>query len=431
MTTPAENINEDLGTVVAFRNLLNPASKYNQPMKYSRTLSKRPQSIPGGPVGGLWPLKGWNREWCKLYFAPRAYTAFDLKEPGNGWTTTEGFFFSTSNLYLRLQDTHPFLKGGLFPVNLENATRVDFFNKLRGSEWDLGTTLAEARETAGYLRELAGRVHLLSRNMAKKASLRASDVYDAMRHQGRYGNTSADSGYASWAKKERKRANAKYGTKAVDSLAGSWLEYQFGVTPLLHDLADAATTLDNGVALGPTGCRMRLSTTKAEEESRSLVFGESTYQLTDCGEVRYRLSNVCTIVGDYEVTDAFQRVHAELGLNGGLALGWEVIPYSWLVDYLVDIGGYLRQFSAPAGMVPRGSCVSRTQKIQIIGLSPRPNKAFRFSISDQKVVLGEVGRSARGIGTMVAPAIIPPLGDMLGVKQATNVVAVLARFVGR
>lgn len=61
---------------------------------------------------------------------------------------------------------------------------------------------------------------------------------------------------------------------------------------------------------------------------------------------------------DYLVDDSARRAAARAGLDNPVSVAWELVPASWLVDYLVPIGDWLQAFTADSGLVFRGG--SRT-----------------------------------------------------------------------
>lgn len=433
MTTPAQNI--DTLTSHVNRGDRSNGTTVSQSLFISKVVQKRPQSVGGARVDGLYPLKGFSNEWCELNLIPSSFRATVKSYPSDYFDWKDSSFFDAATIWERLLALHPFLKGGMFDVQLDSATRVKFFKELAGQRWELGTSLAEARETVGYLRQLASRIHKTSRGMARKAGIATENLYSAMKHMGdRRHNSALDAGYAAWAAAQKKSASSRYGTKTVDRLAGSWLEYQFGVTPLLRDLADAATYYDKLLTKMSGNQRLRLSVTESTGvEQHSLSFNTAGGYLFNTGEVRYQLESVATIVGDYVLVDEVARTNEELALNNQLAMGWEVIPFSWLADYVVDVGGWLGQLTAPAGLRPLGASISRTTRIRVTELIPMENQVFTYSGLSRQKFAGEakVGRFTRSIEPLVAPAVIPPLGSMLGVKQALNVLAVAMQAIGR
>jgi hypothetical protein len=52
----------------------------------------------------------------------------------------------------------------------------------------------------------------------------------------------------------------------------------------------------------------------------------------------------------YSIVDAEKVADKALGLNAPLASAWELVPFSWVVDYVVNIGDFLRLSNATSGL---------------------------------------------------------------------------------
>lgn len=140
--------------------------------------------------------------------------------------------------------------------------------------------------------------------------------------------------------------------KVAEALADSWLEVQFGWRPLLNDIADASSALHR-YKVGQVA-RTRRITVKGETEGTSLPFvGSSAANLLT---VFYEnLSSDHTTV----VYRGAMRVEARnpqtmdpdlLGFNLGnwIPTAWELVPYSFLIDYFTNVGDVINGWSTLA-----------------------------------------------------------------------------------
>lgn len=173
------------------------------------------------------------------------------------------------------------------------------YDKLRGSV-DLSIDLLQYKQT-----------------LATTSSLRTSIlqlVFRSRRILSKYGNT--------------KRAG-----KALGSL---WLQWQYGIKPTvstLHDLVKLANTPGQpAVYVEGVG--------KMEDSSSS----NSANWGTKTNRVRQR----CRIRSWYVIPQSKLEDLSKISSLNPASIGWEVIPFSFVVDWIVDIGGYLRSMETAA-----------------------------------------------------------------------------------
>jgi hypothetical protein len=130
-------------------------------------------------------------------------------------------------------------------------------------------------------------------------------------------------------------------------LHSSWLEYRYGWMPLYFDAYGIAKHLSS------------LSDTKDTWPVRASARWESdvtTAQVWNAfawkGTVRIRTTHrYKSMVGGFITLD--RRVDRELvraGLTNPLELAWEVLPYSFVVDWFIKVGDYIEGMTALSGV---------------------------------------------------------------------------------
>lgn len=123
------------------------------------------------------------------------------------------------------------------------------------------------------------------------------------------------------------------GSGISKTAANGWLEFQYGWRPLYQDLFGAAEELLKHV----------LNTLKKFRATSSLpLWGSETISNDGMTLTRHTSGKqACTIVCVFEIPgfslDRFSSLNP-------VSLGWELIPYSFVVDWVLDIGSYLRSF---------------------------------------------------------------------------------------
>lgn len=128
--------------------------------------------------------------------------------------------------------------------------------------------------------------------------------------------------------------------------ANEWLQYQYGWKPLLSDIYNAADEMINTNA-GMSHVKARSSSTNAAAEVLSTpggidVTGLSHYTAFPVkSNSKFRVFDSCEIKVWLAPPDNIQNLSRWTSLNP-LSIAWELTPYSFVVDWFVDIGSYIR-----------------------------------------------------------------------------------------
>jgi len=158
-------------------------------------------------------------------------------------------------------------------------------------------------------------------------------------------------------------------------VSGTWIEYSFGVRPLIADIEDAGKAVQELFYRPPRlMIRARVSQEKATEPySDNLIAGNCVinrrYTQTDFHKVV--LYGVVDIDSTYKGgLDAFG-----LTVHEFLPTIWELIPYSFMVDYFTNIGDCLSAWAfnrAPVRWIVMGERKERIITLASIDLEDRP-----------------------------------------------------------
>lgn len=200
--------------------------------------------------------------------------------------------------------------------------------KLRNRPIDIGVALGEYKETSA-----------LFANSATKAV----ELYNAARKHDFRTALRVIRGYA------------KRPTRVARDAADAWLGLTYGVKPLVSDLEAAYTTLAS-----------RSAFTNIDHVSATVLiddhdYWEYTQNILDAWRYgrfspysnyyRFRLSSVgkarCQF--NYEVKSPIVATLDKLGLTNPFSLGWELIPFSFVVDWFIPIGEALQSAILPSG----------------------------------------------------------------------------------
>lgn len=212
------------------------------------------------------------------------------------------------------------------------------YSKMSQAELDLPLMLAEANKTISLLALTAMRLAKLVKGVKKQAAQLAA---------GKFPNVS-------W-------KDIPTSTKEFSSL---WLEYRYGWRPLLMDLTKAVEYLKKSPALTPR------RTFRGFNEDLSDTSIDWT---TSEGGFSYRF--VGSITTD-RIARAGVLTEIDLGLEtlrdlGGFNMAgtaWELIPYSFVVDWFIDVKGILASMNPNPAVKPLGSWCTYTSEKKFSGV---------------------------------------------------------------
>lgn len=207
--------------------------------------------------------------------------------------------------------------------------------KLKSESWQVGTVIAEARKTS---------------DLVIKTVKQLTDTIRALK-RGRFGEAAAFLGVHP-KREQRRRFDKHYGRDPTEAASRAWLELSFGVKPLLHDVDDAVRTLAEALHK-PWERRQTLKAqVTAHDDDTIFPFTMEVSPDRICKQVTrdkvvYRMSFL------FE-SDAAVEAAQKVDLINPISTVYEVIPWSFLVDYFFTIGDCIGVLDADVGKTFRG-----------------------------------------------------------------------------
>lgn len=125
-------------------------------------------------------------------------------------------------------------------------------------------------------------------------------------------------------------------------VANHWLEYQFGWLPLMSDIYDLHKVAQDGFKQRVKG--QLISHVRNISLNDEIKIG--TEHFTGDGQVHGKAR--CKLF--YRVSDTTLNPLSQLGLINPLEVAWELVPWSFAIDWLVPVGSFLEATTATMGL---------------------------------------------------------------------------------
>lgn len=333
--------------------------------------------------------------------------------------------------YANLEDAMPHVWLALLDSNAQwradDTARTNFLNKLLDhanvAQMELGVASGEFRQSVGTAGDLAS--GLVNTTLALAKSVRQSPATIA-RTLSTYGELGP------------KAAAKQLGgsTVALDRVVQGYLTWQFGVKPLVQDLVDGTALINRKIVDGTfpeqftarirSGAEVQFDRTVslASSGQNGYPWGVRTYGLFE-GTAEAHISAIYRIPTR---VSAF----ATAGFDDSLSVAWELCRYSWLVDYLLKVGPWLRSLQA-------GKYCDFVEGTMSTKCESTLRKRYSESYIPGVEILRDPAdlpafvqamRFKRQVLSGVRPAFLPSLGDTLKTTQLANALSAITTTLG-
>lgn len=199
-----------------------------------------------------------------------------------------------------------------------NATLSKIYDKIRGT-LDLSIALAERKQTTDMLRKTLTpkRITQIGRNLQRMLAYRRK-ILDRKK---RFGYEYSDESQMTW-------------RDGFTIPADLWLEFKYGWEPLVSDVYNTAELLTHNVQSNLSISERTRFNMPTEKSVGSPVPGLDAH-------AKGRGFSSCTIKLNLRTEIDPTHVSRFTSLNP-VSIAWELMPYSFVVDWFLDVGSYLR-----------------------------------------------------------------------------------------
>lgn len=192
--------------------------------------------------------------------------------------------------------------------------------------------------------------------------------------------------------------------------SGTFLEYHFGWSPMVADIYTGIDILQSPVR--PKAVRAYSKVTHNPQYYRSENSNYKTF-------VTQRLVSSSCVGCSVEVTNPNLYLANQLGLVNPASLVWELVPYSFVLDWFVPVGQFLNSFTEWMGLQITDKYTTTVVIDNIVyGLTPKvPGIPTGFAINEAV--------SCNRILTLPSASLRPPSPRRLSATRAVTAISLL------
>jgi hypothetical protein len=193
--------------------------------------------------------------------------------------------------------------------------------------------------------------------------------------------------------KDLKRGNYRKAFKSFSGsrklskgMANNWLSFQYGVLPTIRAVQEGFEATNN----------QRAQTIRLVQT----VSGKRRMKPRNSkGTSFYGASEVTTSIRGYRYFTTKDDIRRLLVTNQ-VEVAWDATPYSFLLDWFVPIGDYLKQFGYSSNLRATAGCNSKMERTSTYGAGSSKDSQGRISFSQSEVRTNYV-RFTREVGSTI------------------------------
>lgn len=257
------------------------------------------------------------------------------------------------------------------------------------SEMQLLATVGELPETLDWIKSLITRAIKVTRafqSKAERAKILRTLLYSMDEVNGKKAINHATRRYEKFvqllkSREERKLLRQKQ-TNVTDDFSSLWLEYRYAIRPLIVDIQNALKVLDTVIKSRRLTARGREYAIGKWDDTFNTQEQISVFTASATTSVRTEESIKARAGCLYAVEESVASLATILGIDQPIESLYELIPFSFILDWFFSIGDLLQSWFKSSGLDILTSWVT----CEIIRTETRQVKSFQFTGNSYYVV---------------------------------------------
>jgi len=274
----------------------------------------------------------------------------------------------------------PVLRGINVPLDARNEAVTKALNKIADQKINLGENLATLHQTLALF--------------TGKTSFLVDRLYAGLRNR-------------SWRKYIYYSARDLSRRGVLETAAQEYLAFVYGLRPLMQDVYEAKELLTHHA--GQTLLLKASGTAQRSEQQGPKVLGPASNSKLMQTSFKSESKLKCTLWAQIDPNHKGLRALNQLGLLNPWGLAWDLVPFSFCVDWVLPIGPVLYAMTAPAGLLFVDGSISfrnsETRKIEYTIEAGAWSFATLKAQSPADVSISYEGYSRSTLGTWPLPGL--------------------------
>lgn len=281
---------------------------------------------------------------------------------------------------------------------------------------ELGKTYASLEKPLNFLRGLVSAVQKSKRDPRQLLGVLLSPESPLSSPRFTKGSRNKLTGRQRWRDRERAKRRSDFLRRTRNkgmiisdteaSLANAWLEYTYGLGPALESVYDACVIIAESVP--PYGMVRASASGSFSLNSKSGKWTNEGYV-----KVRFRLQ------ADVQVTNSLAYTLEQFGVINPAKFAWDLLPFSFLIDWVVNVGEMLGALSDFAGITLSDPFVGEKRTGSS---SHKYDEGPPWGVTQSYIVESKSFRRSLGIP---GPSYVLKLTALESVRRAMNAVALV------
>jgi len=176
----------------------------------------------------------------------------------------------------------------------------------------------------------------------------------------KHGNVGLCLSKLGWTPKGKRLPSSPKETDPYKRLANHWLEYVYGWKPLIQDIHSSVEALETFLERNPWVLSVESSGQDKQRVALQVPINvgsagqpaglNGTITPSFCGSESHFTKSRCRFKIAYSRDEHVKKLISDLGLNNPADLAWEILPWSFVIDWFYPIGPWLESLTAYDGL---------------------------------------------------------------------------------